>query len=105
MDTVDLQPDDESVQQYYEKLSEYRNVGETHEGTVQVAFQHLLEDIGQDLGWTLVHEHYMKERSIQVDGALKNEYNLYHGYWEAKDSDDDLQKEVKKKLGRKCKLS
>jgi len=42
MDTVDLQPDDESVKQYYEKLQEYRNVDETHEGTVQVAFQHLL---------------------------------------------------------------
>ncbi len=98
MDSVDLQPDDESVKRYYDKLNEYRNLDETHEGTVKAAFQHVLEDVGQELGWTLVQEHYMKERSIRVDGALKNEYNLYHGYWEAKDSDDDLQKEVKKKL-------
>jgi predicted helicase/tetrahydromethanopterin S-methyltransferase subunit G len=105
MDTVDLQPDDESVKRYYEKLQEYQKVDETHEkvdetheGTVRAAFQHLLEDVGQDVGWTLVQEHYLKERSIRVDGALKNEYNLYHGYWEAKDSDDDLDEEVKKKL-------
>ncbi|MCS4221406.1 type ISP restriction/modification enzyme [Salinibacter ruber] len=91
-------PDDEGVKRYYDKLNDYRNLDETHEGTVKAAFQHVLEDVGQDLGWTLVQEHYMKERSIRVDGALKNEYNLYHGYWEAKDSDDDLQKEVKKKL-------
>ncbi len=98
MDSIDLKPDDEGVKRYYDKLNDYRNLDETHEGTVKAAFQHVLEDVGQDLGWTLVQEHYMKERSIRVDGALKNEYNLYHGYWEAKDSDDDLQKEVKKKL-------
>ncbi len=98
MDSIDLKPDDESVKRYYDKLNDYRNLDETHEGTVRAAFQHLLEDVGQGLGWTLVQEHYMKERSIRVDGALKNEYNLYHGYWEAKDSDDDLQKEVTKKL-------
>ncbi|MCS3859452.1 putative helicase [Salinibacter ruber] len=98
MDSIDLKPDDEGVKRYYDKLNDYRNLDETHEGTVKAAFQHVLEDVGQDIGWTLVQEHYMKERSIRVDGALKNEYNLYHGYWEAKDSDDDLQKEVKKKL-------
>lgn len=98
MDSVDLQPDDVSVKRYYDKLNDYRNLDETHEGTVKAAFQHVLEDVGQDLGWTLVQEHFMQERSIRVDGALKNEYNLYHGYWEAKDSDDDLQKEVTKKL-------
>ncbi|MCS3822672.1 hypothetical protein [Salinibacter ruber] len=98
MDSVDLQPDDVSVKRYYDKLNDYRNLDETHEGTVKAAFQHVLEDVGQDLGWTLVQEHFMQERSTRVDGALKNEYNLYHGYWEAKDSDDDLQKEVTKRL-------
>jgi len=90
MDKVDLHPDDDSVKQYYEKLQEYRNVDETHEGTVRAAFQHILEDVGQDLGWTLVQEHAMRDRSVQVDGALKNKHHLYHGYWEAKDSDNNL---------------
>ena len=33
-----------------------------------------------------------------MDGALVDEFRLTHGFWEAKDSHDDLGKEVKKKL-------
>jgi hypothetical protein len=35
---------------------------------------------------------------LRVDGALVDEFRLTHGFWEAKDSQDDLGKEVKKKL-------
>jgi len=36
--------------------------------------------------------------SIRVDGAVVDEFKLPHGYWEAKDSKDDLEKEVQKKF-------
>lgn len=67
--TVDLSPSDDVVQEYYNKLNQYREVGSTHERTVRAAFQHLLEHVGKKRGWTLVQEHYMKERGIRVDGA------------------------------------
>lgn len=36
--------------------------------------------------------------SIRIDGAVVDEFKLPHGYWEAKDSKDDLEKEVGKKF-------
>lgn len=35
---------------------------------------------------------------LRVDGALVDEFNLPHGFWEAKDRDDDLGKEIKAKF-------
>jgi hypothetical protein len=35
---------------------------------------------------------------VRVDGALVNAFRLAHGYWEAKDEQDDLEKKVKKKF-------
>ena len=35
---------------------------------------------------------------LRVDGALVDEFNLPHGFWEAKDSGDDLEKEIKAKF-------
>jgi predicted helicase len=98
MATINLSPDDSSIQRYYEQLQEYDDVDAMHEGTVRSAFQRVLQDVGRQRGWTLVEEHTMRERGIRVDGAVKNEFDLYHGYWEAKDSDDDLEREVQKKL-------
>jgi hypothetical protein len=33
-----------------------------------------------------------------VDGARVEQFKLPHGYWEAKDSADDLEKEITKKF-------
>ena len=37
-------------------------------------------------------------RPLRVDGALLDEFNLWHGLWEAKDTSDDLDKEIKAKI-------
>ena len=37
-------------------------------------------------------------RRIVVDGALVDDFRLTHGYWEAKDDDDDLPAEVERKF-------
>jgi len=98
MSQIDLRPDQDVIQQYYTQLEQYDEVSATHEGTVRAAFQRVLQDVGKKRGWTLVEEHDMRDRGIRVDGAVKNEFDLYHGYWEAKDSDDDLEREVQRKL-------
>ncbi len=50
--------------------------------------------------WTLVPEYHKKKQGkrISIDGALVDQFTLAHGYWEAKDEQDDLRKEVKKKF-------
>ncbi|HKP03777.1 MAG TPA: type ISP restriction/modification enzyme [Chthoniobacterales bacterium] len=40
-----------------------------------------------------------ERRPLRVDGALLDEFNLWYGLWEAKDSADDLERSVKEKFG------
>jgi hypothetical protein len=51
--------------------------------------------------WHLVEEYQFKgtaKQSLCADGALVDDLTLVHGLWEAKDSDDDLHAEIKKKF-------
>ncbi|MDM8559747.1 type ISP restriction/modification enzyme [Candidatus Parabeggiatoa sp. HSG14] len=89
-----------NVQAYYKELKEFKSLGQTHEGTVKIAFQHLLESIAKQHKWTLTQENTLKrgKKNIRLDGVLFDSGKLLRGYWEAKDSKDDLVKEVQKKL-------
>jgi predicted helicase len=100
MERLNLKPTHKAVQNYYQALKEFESLGVSHEGAVRSAFQSLLEDCGKRFGWKLVPEWIRRDktRSIRVDGALVDEYRLPHGFWEAKDTHDDLAKEVKKKI-------
>ena len=100
MDEVDLQPDDESVERYYDQLEAYQRVGAEHEGAVRTAFRDLLNHGGKQMGWELVPEWSPKNQRIRIDGALLDEYRLTHGFWEAKDSDDDLDRAIQNKLDK-----
>jgi predicted helicase len=88
------------VIEYYEALEKFKHLSVKHEGAVRSAFQTLLESCGKQFGWTLVPEYHKKKQGkrISIDGALVDQFTLAHGYWEAKDEQDDLRKEVKKKF-------
>lgn len=101
MERLNLKPTHKPVQNYYEALRQFKTIGVSHEGAVRSAFQTLLEHCGRQFDWKLVPEWPVKRdraHSLRVDGALVDEFRLTHGFWEAKDSQDDLGKEVKKKL-------
>ncbi len=101
MPTLNLKPTHKSIAAYYESLNAFERLGVAHETAVRSAFQSLLETCGKPFRWTLVPEHSIalpQNRRIRVDGALIDEFNLPHGYWEAKDTDDDLPAEVERKF-------
>jgi hypothetical protein len=101
MERLNLKPTHKPVQNYYEALRQFKDLSISHEGAVRSAFQNLLEHCGRQFGWKLVPEWPIKRdraHSLRVDGALVDEFRLTHGFWEAKDTHDDLGKEVKKKL-------
>ena len=101
MPTLNLKPTHKPVAAYYESLDAFGRLGVEHETAVRSAFQSLLETCGKQFRWTLVPEHSIalpQNRRIRVDGALIDEFNLPHGYWEAKDIDDDLPAEVERKF-------
>src|SRR4030042_2395970 len=100
MTTLNLKPTHKAVKDYYDALSNLATLGASHEGAVSPAFAALLRYCARQFGWTLVEKYSVKRNGhrVVVDGALMDDFNLVHGHWEAKDSDDDLGKEAKKKF-------
>ena len=104
MTTLNLKSTHKPVKAYYESLQRFESIGVSHETAVRSAFQTLLEHCGRQFNWILVPEHSMtpliretrgvKNKRIVVDGALIDNFQLPHGYWEAKDIHDDLPAEV-----------
>jgi len=95
-----ITPKQKAICEYYKELKEFKRLGQVHEGTVKIAFQHLLESIAKQSQWVLTQENTLKrgKKQIRLDGVLFDNANLPRGYWEAKGSKDDLNKEVQKKL-------
>ena len=89
------------IREYFAELTELAQRGFRHEGAVAPAFAAVLRAAARPFGWALTEQYARKAtngHTIRIDGALLDDFNLAHGYWEAKDSDDDLDLEIRKKL-------
>ncbi len=53
----------------------------------------------QQVGWTLIPEQTLAG-GARPDGVLRDRSLFYRGYWEAKDTRDDLEAEINKKVAR-----
>jgi len=89
------------VKDYFAEVQKLIQLGAVHEGAVAPAFANLLRAAAQPFGWTLA-EQYARTGSggqaVRIDGALLDSFRLARGYWEAKDSADDLDAEISRKL-------
>ena len=98
---LQLKATHKEIRDYFAELNKLGQLAVGHEGAVAPAFAHVLRMAARPFGWTLAEQYTRKladGRSIRIDGALLDDFNLAHGYWEAKDSDDDLDVEIRKKL-------
>jgi predicted helicase len=101
MPSLTLKPTHKAVSAYYDSLAKFEKIGIKHETAVRSAFQELLEICARQFDWKLVPEYPLTRKGkspLKADGALLDNYGLNHGLWEAKDSDDDLEKEIKSKF-------
>ena len=101
MPSLILKPTHKAVTAYYASLAKFAKLGVKHETAVRSAFQELLESCARQFDWKLVPEYRIKRKGqadASADGALLDNYGLNHGLWEAKDSADDLDKEIKHKF-------
>jgi predicted helicase len=100
MSQFKLKPTHAAVKNYYAALNQLGQLHIDHEMAVRSAFQDLLSTCGRKLKLTLAPEFEIKRKnlSIRIDGALLDEFKLAHGFWEAKDEKDDLDREIKSKL-------
>ena len=102
-----ISPTHRAIRKYYEDLRALHKQGVLHEMGLRSPFQRLLEDTAKLKKWTLIAELSEKTSGgrVQPDGTLRDANSLPRGYWEAKDTQDDLDREVKKKTARGYKLS
>jgi hypothetical protein len=87
---------------YYETLKAYGEHDVEHETALRSAFQNLLAETAKAHHWLQVPEQRTKVggKTVIPDATLCDEYNLHRGYWEAKDTDDKLDIEIKKKIAK-----
>jgi predicted helicase len=103
MTQLDLKPNHKAVKDYYLGLDEFAKLGVTHETAVRSAFQRLLEHCCRNVGWTFIGEYkYTRkgQRPLSIDGAGVDGFKIPQAYWEAKDTQDDLPTEVRKKFDK-----
>ena len=101
MPSLTLKPTHKPIKAYRAAIKQFDRLGVTHETAVRSAFQSLLEYCARQFNLTLVPEHSItvnRNRRIVVDGALIDDFQLPHGYWEAKDIHDNLPAEVLRKF-------
>lgn len=92
------------INQYLAELDRLRRVsGASRETVVREAFKDLLKAWGRSRDLQFIPEHEFitpaKERRY-IDGALLHDLRVPFGYWEAKDSSDDLDQEIARKFRR-----
>ena len=98
-----LKPTHKLVQAYYGALAQFDQHHVSRETAVRQPFLDLLRAAAGQRGWSLEPEYPMqgnRGNRIVVDAALRDAFWRVHGYWEAKDTDDDLEAEARRKFSQ-----
>ncbi len=101
MSSLNLKPTHAPVKKYYATLQRFARGHFDKEGNIRGAFEDLLKSCARQYDWTLVPEYSIPRKGrnpLSVDAALLDAFNLPRGYWEAKDTKDSLEAEMKKKF-------
>jgi len=97
---LQLAANDPLIKTYLKDLQHLQNQAVTHELGLRGPFQNLLDKAAKKRGWTLVPElsTYSGGKRVVPDGTVRDEFLLARGWWEAKDSSDNLASEIQKKI-------
>jgi predicted helicase len=101
--TIDA--DHPAIPLYYATLAEYKSQRVHHEGAVSTAFENLLTVLAKQRGWVFIPLLSVTGKRIIPDGTIRDGNGLPRAYWEAKDTNDDLDAEIQKKIAKGYPLS
>ncbi len=88
-----------AIKDYHESLAGIKGIGVSNETGIRAAFQALLDVTSKAYKFRFVPEQRFGDSRIRPDGTVYDDF-LPRGWWEAKDSKDDLDKEIEKKIGK-----
>lgn len=90
------------IDRYYNKLQKIIQYGGSqNELSIRDAFKELLENYAEKRNLMLISELSVKGTRggmVKPDGTLKNALRLDYGYWESKDSKDNIDEEITEKI-------
>jgi len=97
---LELSPGDPLIKAYLQDIQHLKSQRVKHELGLKGPFQNLLDKAAKKRGWTLVPElsTYSGGKRVVPDGTVRDEFRLARGWWEAKDTSDNLAAEIVKKL-------
>ena len=90
------------IDSYHEQLRELIEFGgATNEENIRLAFLNCLSDYCKEHSerFVLIPE-LRSDRSNKPDGTIRDSLRMTRGLWEAKDTHDDLDREIRNKLGQ-----
>ncbi len=94
----------QAVQRYQNEIAQLIHYGgSSKETAIRGAFQNLLNEYCRQKDFLLVPElDYRAPRgnTVYPDGTVKDALRLSWGYWESKDTSDDLDEEIQKKFAK-----
>ena len=89
------------IKHYYDEMENIVRYAETrNETAVRRAFHSLLNEYAKSKGLLVIEEERISGKKIRPDGTLKDSFSLSIGYWESKDEEDDLEKEIRSKFNK-----
>jgi predicted helicase len=97
--------DHPAIAQYYGTLAEYQDQRVHHEGAVSTAFENLLTVLSKQRGWVFIPLLAVIGKRIVPDGTIRDGNGLPRAYWEAKDTNDNLDVEIAKKINKSYPLN
>lgn len=92
------------IQKYFNELASLKKFsGSLTEGVISEAFKDLLKDWSRQNNLHFISQYEFlspQKNRIRPDGTILHDLRVPLGYWEAKDTDDDLDEEIRKKLAK-----
>ena len=97
-----VKPTHKAIKTYHATLDQFEGQDVHHELATRSAFQTLLADTTRSRKWMLVPELATRTRGRRIvpDGTLRDEFSIPRGFWEAKDTHDDLDAEIQAKIAK-----
>src|ERR1019366_4070904 len=98
--SAQISPAHPLIREYHRSLAALRGQGVEHELGLRRPFENLLADSARLHGWRFVAEVGAKAggHRIRPDGTVFDANSLPRGFWESKDSHDDLDREIDRKI-------
>ncbi len=100
MKQLNIKTSHKVVKDYYLEMEKLSLFHADDEGSVSSPFANLLNHCAKKMGWRFQAQYPLKvkDTTLRPDGAIFDEYNIRRGLWEAKDTKDNLDTEIKKKF-------